>query len=98
MATEGRRLLESWKEISVYLNRSVRTCQRWEVSLGLPVHRLDGTPSARVFADPGELDAWMAEKLNHPETKTNEPALTRRQRTRWVATTAGAVIILAASA
>ena len=58
---EGRPLLESWKEISAYLKRSVKTCQLWEVKLGLPIHRLDGTPSARVFAKPEDLDAWLAE-------------------------------------
>ena len=62
---EGRTRLESWKEISGYLQRSIKTCQRWEIELGLPIHRLDGTPSARVFANPAELDAWMAEKLSH---------------------------------
>lgn len=62
---EGQTRLESWKEISSYLQRSIKTCQRWEIELGLPIHRLDGTPSARVFANPAELDAWMAEKLSH---------------------------------
>ena len=36
--------LGSWKEISSYLGRSTSTCHRWEEELGLPVHRLDGTP------------------------------------------------------
>lgn len=66
---EGRPLLESWKEISAYLKRSVKTCQLWEVKLGLPIHRLDGTPSARVFAKPEELDAWLAEKLSHTRAR-----------------------------
>ena len=37
---EGRRILESWKEISDYLKRSVSTCKRWEAELGLPILRL----------------------------------------------------------
>ncbi len=61
---EGR-LLESWKEISAYLKRSERTCRRWEETLALPVHRLDGTPNARVFAYTGELDRWLRDKLHH---------------------------------
>jgi tetratricopeptide (TPR) repeat protein len=61
---EEQQRLESWKEISVYLKRSLRTCQRWEIELGLPVHRLDGTPKARVFAFPEELDKWMGKKLH----------------------------------
>jgi tetratricopeptide (TPR) repeat protein len=69
---EGRRILESWKEISAYLKRSVRTCRRWESGLGLPIHRLDGTPSARVFAYPEELDRWLEEKLNHTDAESEE--------------------------
>jgi len=68
-------LLESWKEISADLKRSVRTCRRWESTLGLPIHRLDGTPSARVFAYPGELDQWLNEKLRHFEADERAAAL-----------------------
>jgi len=67
MATEERRLLESWKEIAAYLQRSEKTCRRFEVSLGLPVHRLDGTPKARIFAYSDEIDAWLRDKLNHAQ-------------------------------
>lgn len=74
--------MNSWKEISSYLNRSIKTCQLWEVKLGLPIHRLDGTPSARVFADPAELDAWIAEKLSHirerPESSPKRGPTTKR--------------------
>ena len=31
--------LDSWKEIARYLNRDVRTVQRWEETGGLPVYR-----------------------------------------------------------
>jgi pentatricopeptide repeat protein len=64
---KDRKTLESWKEIAGYLNRSVMTCHRWEAELGLPVHRLDGTPKARVFAYTDELDRWKAEKQNQHE-------------------------------
>jgi hypothetical protein len=43
-------ILDSWKEITEYLGRSRKTCLRWEKEFGLPIHRLDGTPKARVFA------------------------------------------------
>jgi len=33
--------LDSWKEISNYLNVSTRTCQCWEKKLKLPVYRID---------------------------------------------------------
>lgn len=59
----GRPVLESWKEIAAYLNRNIRTCRRWEEELGLPIRRLDGSPRARVFAYPAELDRWLGEKL-----------------------------------
>jgi hypothetical protein len=50
--------LEGWKEISGYLNRSVRTAYRWERDLGLPVRRLGTGKGEVVFAIPAELDAW----------------------------------------
>ena len=69
MAAREEPLLESWKEISAYLKRSVRTCKRWESALGLPIHRLDGTPNARVFAYPSQLDRWLNEKLHHRDNE-----------------------------
>jgi TolB-like protein/tetratricopeptide (TPR) repeat protein len=63
-AEESGQLLSSWKEISAYLGRTIRTCQRLESSLGLPVHRLDGSPKAHVFAYKSELDAWLAQKVD----------------------------------
>jgi len=73
MPTEGRRLLESWKEISAYLKKSERTCRRFEVTLGLPVHRLDGTPKAHVFAYVDEIDSWLQGKLNHTRDHADQP-------------------------
>jgi hypothetical protein len=64
LSMEKRKILESWKEISDYLHRSIKTCQRWEIELHLPVHRLEETSKARVFAFPDELDRWMIEKLD----------------------------------
>ncbi|OGD22661.1 MAG: hypothetical protein A2W03_16295 [Candidatus Aminicenantes bacterium RBG_16_63_16] len=69
METKG--IIESWKEISDYLKRSVKTCQRWEGEFGLPVHRLEETPKARVFADKGELDVWIREKLHLADFSEN---------------------------
>ncbi len=66
-------LLETWKEIAAHLNHNVRTCQMWERDLGLPVHRLDGTPKARVFAYRDELDNWLREKLSERETGARRP-------------------------
>jgi tetratricopeptide (TPR) repeat protein/TolB-like protein len=60
---EGRHLLEGWKAISAHLGRTVRTCRNWEHELGLPVHRLDDSASAHVFAYADEIDRWKEEKL-----------------------------------
>jgi formylglycine-generating enzyme required for sulfatase activity/dienelactone hydrolase len=65
------RVLESWKEIAQHLNRNVRTCQLWERTQGLPVHRLDGSPKARVYAYAAELDRWLEEKFHEKERAGN---------------------------
>ncbi len=62
----NREILDSWKEIAVYLNRSVRTCQRFEKKLDLPIHRIDDSYRARVFAYKEEIDLWM-ENTQHSE-------------------------------
>lgn len=54
----GRERLESWKAIANYLNRTVRTVQRWESNEGLPVRRLQHEGGASVFAFKHELDQW----------------------------------------
>lgn len=50
--------LQSWKEIARYLNRGVRTVQRWE-NFGLPVHRPAGHERSAVFALKQEIDGWL---------------------------------------
>lgn len=60
--TGPRETFDSWKEIAAYLERSVRTCRNFERQLGLPVHRLDSSPKARVFAYRDEIEAWLAKK------------------------------------
>ncbi len=52
-------ILNSWKEIAVYLKRGVRTVQRWELDLGLPVHRPRGKQRSAVVAIPEELERWI---------------------------------------
>ena len=54
--------LGSWKEIAAYLNREVRTAQRWERERGLPVHRVPGAKRGGVWASRAELDAWLDQK------------------------------------
>jgi len=106
--------LDSWKEIAAYLNRNVRTCWLWERDLGLPVHRLDGSPKARVFAYTAELDAWREEKGQLPgnaESGNNgveassqpptppAPVTVRRSARAWiVAALVGGPVLAAAAA
>jgi hypothetical protein len=52
--------LTDWKSIAKYLGKGVRTVQRWEVDLGLPVRRTyPGRPKASVMAVRSEIDAWV---------------------------------------
>jgi hypothetical protein len=55
----SRVVLQSWKEIASELERGVRTVQRWERTLGLPVHRLGKAPRCPVFAFKDELYWWL---------------------------------------
>lgn len=50
-------ILSSWKEIASFFGKAVRTVQRWERTLGMPVHRPDGDRQI-IFADPNELRQW----------------------------------------
>jgi len=55
----ARNRLDSWKEIATYLNRTVRTVQRWEKVEGLPVHRHRHEKASTVGACKEEIDAWQ---------------------------------------
>jgi len=52
-------ILNSWKEIASYFGRGVRTVQRWEQELQLPVHRIGNGPRSPVYAVVSELKFWM---------------------------------------
>jgi len=56
----SRQILNGWKEISSYINRSVRTVQRWEARLGLPVYRPALKDRSAVVAFSDELDRWIS--------------------------------------
>lgn len=51
--------LNSWKEIATYLGKGVRTVQRWEAQMGLPVRRLGREGGEIVYALRSEIDAWI---------------------------------------
>ena len=56
------RKLDSWKEIADYLDREVRTVQRWEKTEDLPVHRHEHKKKSTVYAYSGELDDWFKKR------------------------------------
>jgi len=58
--------LDSWKEIAAYLQREIRTVQRWEKSEGLPVHRHYHQKIGTVFAFKEEIDAWSLSRASLP--------------------------------
>jgi hypothetical protein len=60
-ADSGSEILNSWKEVAQYLGRGVRTVQRWEHDLGLPVRRPRGKSRSAVIAFREELDGWLTD-------------------------------------
>jgi hypothetical protein len=52
--------LSGWKEIAAYLRKGVRTVQRYEGQMGLPVRRPAGKAQGSVLATRTELDAWVS--------------------------------------
>jgi len=61
--------LNGWKEIGSYLGRAGRTAQRWEIELGMPVHRPARRKRAVVVGFPSELDAWLMSTRPHFESE-----------------------------
>ena len=56
---EAPEFFSGWKDIATYLGKGVRTVQRYEIELGLPVRRPAGKPRGSVVATRSELDAWV---------------------------------------
>jgi hypothetical protein len=76
---ERREALQSWKEIASELNRGIRTVQRWERTLGLPVRRVGRGPRCPVIAFRDELHHWL-------RTKAQECGRTERQKEPSIST------------
>jgi Tol biopolymer transport system component len=77
--------LDSWKEIAVYLSRSVRTLHRWEKHEGLPVHRQLHKDLGSVFAYKSELDAWSRMRSTRAELKEENHARASAPRSILIA-------------
>jgi predicted nucleic acid-binding Zn-ribbon protein len=67
VSNTNRQVLNSWKEISNYIARGVRTAQRWESELSMPVHRLELKDRNEIFAFSDELDSWMSRRFSASE-------------------------------
>lgn len=63
----SRQILNGWKEISNYIERGVRTAQRWEALLGMPVYRPALKDRSAVVAFSDELDRWISRTT--PDTR-----------------------------
>lgn len=50
--------LDSWKEIALFLGRTVRTVQRWEKTEGLPVHRGGTAKRGGIVGSKKEIGEW----------------------------------------
>jgi hypothetical protein len=75
----NRRILNGWKEISNHIDRGVRTAQRWEALLGMPVHRPALKDRSAVVAFSDELESWLSR--TSPDLR-NECVETNDQATR----------------
>jgi hypothetical protein len=65
--------LDGWKAVAAYLRKSVRTAQRWERELGLPVHRMQTETGEIIYAFSAEIDSWVRERERAP--RPPRPAL-----------------------
>ncbi len=84
-------VLKSWKEISAFLHVTVRTAQRWERELGLPVHRPRSKRGSAVLGFTGELRAWL-EALPAAKAQMDPPAAGPASETESVASTYGGTL------
>jgi hypothetical protein len=72
-------VLTSWKEIARYVGKGVRTVQRWEQELGLPVRRPNGGTKSVVLATSEEIDSWIhAQHSCHASQAESEEARLRK--------------------
>jgi Tol biopolymer transport system component len=84
-SAENSRRLNSWKEIADHFHRDVRTVQRWETKLGLPVHRRQHTRRGIVHAYESELDAWWNDGRKGLEDIQELPTSEHKRSVLWPA-------------
>ena len=76
-------VLNSWKEIAEYMGRGVRTVQRYERELRLPVHRPAGKSRSAVIAFPDEIERWMRETPLSSSTNSNTAKPAKANEAEW---------------
>jgi len=76
--------LESWKRISNYLKRDIRTLRRWEKNEGLPIHRHMHESQATVYAYKSELDHWLASRSAGATKASNTVQARPSVKRRWL--------------
>ena len=91
-----RRVLDNWKEIAAYLGRTGKTCRNWEKEYGLPVHRLDGSPRAHVFAYADEIDRWKEELLREKPAASREITVKFSLKKLFIPAAIGLLVLAAA--
>lgn len=67
-------ILSGWKDIARYLGKGVRTVQRYERGLGLPVRRPTGKSTGSVIATKAELCAWILASPIREDLRLSQPA------------------------
>lgn len=94
-SAQNSKRLNSWKEIADHFQRDIRTVQRWESKLGLPVHRRQHTRRGFIYAYESELDAWWADGRKQLEKTSDSPA--RRSWLPLAIAAAGVLLVAGAS-
>jgi hypothetical protein len=84
--SEDSTVLSSWKDIARYLGKGVRTVQRWERHLGLPVRRpIGASQKSAVLLYRGDVDAWLATRFSARALEKN--GTQRNQSSRYARST-----------
>lgn len=83
-AAQGE-VFSGWKDVANYLGKSVRTVQRYERELGLPIRRPVAKASIAVIATKAEIDAWILASplraaLRHTDVTANDSGMLKEFR------------------
>jgi|SRR5215467_13078033 len=71
-------ILNGWKEIANFLGKGVRTVQRYEREMGLPIHRPSGTSGGAVIGIQSELSSWVSSGRKRGDSMPRRRALNGR--------------------